>query len=143
MMAYLIFQCSSSANLRSTAPRLRSSCSSIKRSNLRIRALFVFAFISYITLVLVFISCPLVRLYNLYSACWLCTDVDTMAAAVTLILCITSRPSFPRNNSWMPIQTTAIDETYPQRTISPFRRITILSVRSDFIMKYVTSPSAC
>ena len=47
-----------------------------------------------------------------------------MAAAVTFVRCTdtSTRPSFPRNHSWMPDKATTVDETCLERTISTLRR---------------------
>ena len=68
MRAYLIFQCSTnSAGLTSTSPRLRLSCSSVKRTISRFRFIFALAPFTYISFV--FISKTLA---STYIACWLC-----------------------------------------------------------------------
>jgi hypothetical protein len=57
-----------------------------------------------------------------------------MAAAVIFVRCTdtSTRPSFPRNHSWMPDKATAVDESCLEGTISALRRITI---PFDFMMK--------
>jgi hypothetical protein len=65
-----------------------------------------------------------------------------MAAAVTSVRCTdtSTRPSFPRNHSWMPDKATTVDETCLERKISALRRI---AITLDFIMQQVSSPSVC
>jgi hypothetical protein len=65
-----------------------------------------------------------------------------MTAAVTFVRCTdtSTRPSFPRNHSWMPDKATTVDETCLERTISALRRF---AIPLDFIMKQVSAPSAC
>jgi hypothetical protein len=65
-----------------------------------------------------------------------------MAAAVTFLRCTdtSTRPSFPRNHSWMPYKATTVDATCLERTISALRRI---AIPLDFIMKSDSSLSAC
>jgi hypothetical protein len=62
------------------------------------------------------------------------SKVDSMATAVTFMRCTdtSTRPSFPRNHSWMPAKATTVDETCLERTISTLRRI---AVPLDCIMK--------
>jgi hypothetical protein len=134
-MANLIFQCFiNSMNQTSTSPRLRSSRSSIMQAISRFRSIFVHAPFSCSRFVL--IACTLALIY---SACWLClwkpnSKVDSMGAAVTFVRCTdtSTRPSFPRNHSWMPDKATTVDETCLDGTISALRRI---AIPLDFILK--------
>jgi len=135
MLAYLIFQCYiNSVNLTSTSPRLRSSRSSIVKAISRLRSIFVLAPFPYIRFVLISYT-----LASIYSAAGFFiwkpnSKVDSMAAAVTFVRCTdtSTRPSFPRNHSWMPDKATTVDETCLERTISTLRRI---AIRPDCIMK--------
>ncbi len=135
-MAYLTFQCLiNSANQTSTSPRLRLSWSSIKQAISRSSALFMF-WHPFSTLVSCWFHthshrCVLpagIVLWNPNS------DVDSMAAAVTFVRCTDSstRPSFPRNHSWMPDKATNVEDTCLERNISALRRI---AIPFDFIMK--------
>jgi hypothetical protein len=104
----------------------------------RFRSIFVLALFSYIRFVLIslffhtyshrYILSPAFVLWKPKS------KLDSMATAVTFVRCTdtSTRPSFPRNHSWMPAKATTVDETCLERTISTLRRI---AIPLDCIMK--------